>query len=225
MSTALFDAIKTQREVTDSVLVGFSGGKDSVVTLDLCMRYFERVQPFFLYLCPNLEFQERTLRWYEQRYETEIIRLPHFEASNFMRYGTFRNPDPTVPIVGVRETYDYLRDRTGIWWIAAGERAADSIVRNAMIKSTGSVDARRGRLYPLAYWRKNEVIQYIKRRRLYLSQDNRGLGFSFRSLSGAELLYVKRHYPQDYERISRLYPFCGAAVERALTYVDEEKGR
>ena len=45
MSNLMFDPIKTQAKVTDAVLVGFSGGKDSIATLDLCMRYFDRVQP------------------------------------------------------------------------------------------------------------------------------------------------------------------------------------
>ena len=99
MSTILFDTIKAQAKATDSVLVGFSGGKDSIVTLDLCFRYFKTVKPFFMYICPDLEFQERTLRWYENRYQTEIIPLPHFDVSNFMRYGSFREPDETVPII------------------------------------------------------------------------------------------------------------------------------
>lgn len=218
MSTVLYDTIRTQAKAGDAVLVGFSGGKDSIVTLDLCMRYFKEVQPFFFYLCPDLEFQEKTLRWYENKYEREIIRLPHFEVSNFMRYGSFREPDMSVPIVGITDSYNYLRSVTGIHWIAAGERMADSIVRNAMIKNSGSIDERRGRFYPVAYWKKREVMNYIKHHKLYLPPDSRKLGFSFRSLSGGELLYIQRTYPEDYERIKSVYPFCGAAVERALRY-------
>ena len=97
-----------------------------------------------MYLAPGLEFQERTLRKYERRYGVEIIRIPHFEVSNFMRYGTFRNPDETVKLVSITEIYDYLRLETGVTWIAAGERAADSIIRNAMIKQSGSIDVKRG---------------------------------------------------------------------------------
>ena len=218
MSNLLFDPIKTQASVTDSVIVGFSGGKDSLVTLDLCFKYFKNVKPFFMYLVPNLEFQERMLRRYEERYNTEIIRIPHFEMSNFLKYGSFTQFDMNVDIVGINDTYEYLRQQTGIHWIAAGERCADSIVRNAMIKKSGSIDYKRGRFYPLAYWKKNEVLEYIKYRKLYLSPEQKKLGFSFRSLAGCELAIVKEMYPDDYEKILKVFPFAGAGVKRFEEY-------
>lgn len=218
MSNLLFDPIKTQAKVTDSVIVGFSGGKDSIVTLDLCFKYFKRVVPFFMYLVPDLDFQERMLKRYEDKYNTEIIRIPHFECSDFLKYGSFTMYDPNVEIVGITDTYEYLRQRTGIHWIAAGERCADSIVRNAMIKKSGSIDYKRGRFYPLAYWKKNEVLQYIKQKKLYLSPEQRKMGFSFRSLAGCELAIIKEMYPADYEKILKVYPFAGAGVERFNLY-------
>ena len=221
MSTILFDPVKTMAKITDSVIVGFSGGKDSIVTLDLCMRYFENVTPFFLYMVPGLEFQERTLRWYEKRYGTEIIRLPHFEVSNFMRYGTFRAFDPSVPIISVTDTYGYLRVKTGSTWIAAGERINDSIIRRAMIKNSGSIDRSRGRFYPVAYWTKRQILDYIKHHKLKLPNDSKGLGFSFRSLDGRELSFVKEHYPEDFQKIEAMYPYCGAAIERWRRYAEE----
>ena len=218
MSNLLFDPIKTMAKITDSVLVGFSTGKDSIVTLDLCHKYFKRVVPFYMYMCPNLDFQEATIKKYERKYNTEIIRLPHFEVSNFMRYGTFRNPDETVKLVSIAEVYDYLRLKTGIDWIAAGERISDSIVRRAMIKNTGSIDKKRGRFYPISEWRKADVMKYIKAKKLYLAKDSRTIGFSFRSLCGEELSIIKNLYPSDYEKILRLYPFAGASVERFEKY-------
>lgn len=214
MSTALYDPIKAQAKITDSVLVGFSGGKDSIVTLDLCFRYFKTVQPFFMYICPNLDFQERMIQWYERKYGVEIIKIPHFDTSNFFRYGSFREPDYTVPIVSITEIYNCLREKTGIWYVAAGERISDSIVRRAMIKRSGSIDVKRGRFYPIAYWKKREVLDYIKFRRLYLSRDSRDLHFSFKSLDGYELNYISEVFPEDYKKIKQLYPYCGAAVRR-----------
>ncbi len=218
MSNLLFDPIKTQSRVTDSVIVGFSGGKDSLVTLDLCFKYFKNVKPFFMYLVPDLEFQEQMLRRYEERYNTEIIRLPHFETSEFLKYGSFTMADWNVDIVGINDTYEYLRQTTGIHWIAAGERCADSIVRNAMIKKSGSIDYKRGRFYPIAYWKKQEVLEYIKYKKLYLSPEQKSLGFSFRSLAGSELAVIKQLYPKDYEKILKVYPFAEAGVIRFEKY-------
>lgn len=218
ISNLLFDPIKTQSKLTDSVIVGFSGGKDSIVTMDLCFKYFKNVKPYFMYLVPDLEFQEKMLKRYEERYETEIIRIPHFECSNFMKYGSFTIMDFDVDIVNINDSYNYLRDLTGYHWISAGERCADSIIRNAMIKKSGSVDHKRGRFYPLAYWKKHEVLQYIKYKKLYLSKEQRELGFSFRSLAGKELAVIKQLYPDDYEKILRVYPFAGAGVERFEKY-------
>ena len=224
MSNLLFDPIKTQASVTDSVIVAFSGGKDSIVTLDLCFKYFKTVKPFFMYLVKGLEFQEKMLQWYENKYDTEIIRIPHFEMSNLLKYGSFTLPDFNVDIVGINDTYAYLRQETGIHWIAAGERCADSIVRNAMIKKSGSIDYQRGRFYPLAYWKKQEVLQYIKYKKLYLSPEQKTIGFSFRSLAGSELAVVKELYPNDYEKILKVFPLAEAGVKHFELYENNSNG-
>lgn len=212
MSNLLFDPIKTQSRVTDSVIVAFSGGKDSIVTLDLCSRYFKKIYSFFMYLVPNLEFQERMLRWYENKYNVNIIRIPHFETSELLKYESFTLPDYDMNIVNINDVYEYMRQITGAFWIAAGERAKDSIIRNAMIKNSGSIDEKRGRFYPIAWWNKTQVLSYIKVKHLYLSSEQRKMGFSFKSLSGSELSVIKNLYPDDYKKILKVYPFAEAAV-------------
>lgn len=214
MSTILYDPIKAMSKITKDVIVAFSGGKESIVVLDMCFRYFDKVTPFFMYICPNLSFQERTIQWYEKKYQTEIIRLPHMDVGEFYRYGSFRRPDPTYPVVSINDIYQYVRLETDTWWIAAGERIDDSIVRRAMIKHSGSIDVKRGRFYPVSGWKKREIQDYIRFHNLYLGQDSRKLGFSFKSLWGKELLMLKNYFPDDYEKILRLYPFAAAGVKR-----------
>lgn len=218
MSTILFDTIKAQSKVTKSVIVGFSGGKESIVTLDMCFNYFENVYPFFMYICPDLSFQEKTIAWYEKHYQTEITRIPHMDVSEFFHYGSFRNPDFSFPIVSINDIYRYMRVKTDTWWIAAGERIDDSIVRRAMIKNSSAIDVKRGRFYPIAYWKKKEVLEYIKYHHLYLGEDSKKLGFSFKSLWAKELFMLKQHFPDDYRKILRLYPFAGAGVKRLEEY-------
>lgn len=216
----LMDVVKTARNITDSVIVGFSGGKDSAVALDLCFKTFPHVQPFFMYLVKGLEFQERTLRYYEKRYNTEILRVPHFMLSDFYNSGSYRDRDSSVPIIKTVELYNYLREKTGMYWIAAGERISDSIVRRAMIKHSGAIDKKRGRIYPIAYWNKAQVMAYVKMNRLPLSYENRYLGFSFRSLQGKDLIKIRKYFPADYEKIKAAFPLVDAAIKKEEFFSD-----
>ena len=132
--------------------------------------------------------------------------MPHFELSQFLRYGLYRPTDFSVPVVSVKDVYNYLRLNTDIWWIAAGERIADSVWRRAIIKSSGTIDEKRGRIYPVAEWRKEDVVAYIRQNKLKVGVESRKLGFSFGSLQAREVIPVKRHFPADFARIRRGSP-------------------
>jgi len=210
----LFEPVKVASRFAEEVIVSFSGGKDSVVTLDLCARHFRRVHAFFLYQVPGLSFQEATLRWAEATYGIRILRLPHPELADWLRLGLFRHCDWSVPAVTFNDLYHYVRLQTGCAWIAAGERIADSLWRRAMMKASGSVDRKRGRFYPLAYFRKEDVVGYTMRRGLKVSPESRYLGHSFRSLEPEEMFLVRKHYPDDFAKIERFFPFVGASVAK-----------
>lgn len=212
----LFEPVKAACRFSPDVVVSFSGGKDSVVVLDMCVRHFKRVQAFFMYQVPGLSFQEATLRWYENKYGIEILRVPHPELSEFLRYGLFRHHDLSVPVVGFNELYHYVRLQTGTKFIAAVERIADSIVRRAMMKKSGSIDVKRGRFYPVAYFRKEDVLRYIDKHQLKVSPESRFLGHSFRSFDPEDMYKVRKHYPDDYAKIERFFPFVGAGVEKFI---------
>lgn len=222
MSTVLFDPIKAQAKVTDSVLVGFSGGKESIVTLDMCFRYFDNVKPYFMYMIPDLSFVEKQIEWYEKKYQTEIMRVPHPDLSMWMRYGVFRIPDLSYPIISHNDIYQYVRSETGIWWIAGGERINDSIVRRAMMKKSGSIDDKRGRFFPVSAWKKKEILEYIKYHNLRTDRFSQIAGFSFRSLQAEELKILRDNFPEDYEKVLRLFPFAAGNVKRLEAYGGKE---
>lgn len=211
-NTDLLSVVRTASSITRRVVVSYSGGKDSAVVLDLCHKYFEHVDAFFMYQVPGLSFQEQTIRWAEQKYDLEILRIPHFEVSEFIKYGVYHDADDESPIVKVSEAYDYVREHFGTFWIAAGERIADSIVRRAMIVKDGTINEKRGRIFPIAHWRKAHVKAYIKQHDLRVSAEAAVLGYSFRDLSPRTVWLVRKHYPEDYQRIIAMYPQAEAAA-------------
>jgi len=205
MSSALYDPIKTHAKMTDSVIVGFSGGKDSIVTLDLCCRYFKHVAAYELYTTPNLSWQERCFCEYERRYNIHIERLPNVCVAHNLKYGIYTVPDANVPIITLDDIYAYMRKITGYWWIAGGERASDSIERHALINKIGSADYDAGRFYPICYWKTKEILNYIKVRKL--PYYNMREGWDARSL-----IEIQACFPQDWDKIHRLYPFLNVEI-------------
>jgi len=220
--TVLFDTVRTASTFTDRVLVGVSGGKDSVVTLDICARFFPHVVGFFMYLVKGLSFQEAALRYYEKKYGIEILRVPHFAVSEYMRYGMFCPPDHDVPIVSTLDAYNYLREKTGIYWIACGERISDSIVRTAMIKHSGTIDDTRGRIYPVAHWNKNQIMDYIAKRRLKLGPETKLFGRSMMGFFPRDMYLLRQHYPEDFKKILEWYPDSIVALKQFELYAQDE---
>ena len=53
--------LQGRRLQSDACLVAFSGGKDSLVVMDMSLRSFSRVEAFFMYLVPGLESVELEL--------------------------------------------------------------------------------------------------------------------------------------------------------------------
>lgn len=215
---SVFESVKCQALLTDSVIVSYSGGKDSAVTLDLCHRYFKTVHVFFMFQVPGLSFQEAVLKWAEKRYGVEIYRLPHWELSHFYRSGSFCKFDPAIPKVTISDIYAHVRQVFGCHWIAAGERAKDSVVRGAMMKKSGSIDHQRGRFFPICYWDKPQIFRYIDHRNLKVSPESTVLGHSFRSMAPEDMAALKIHYPADYERVNAAFPLIGASAARQEMY-------
>ena len=218
MGTELFDPVKTMSKVTDSVIVGFSTGKESIVTLDLCFRYFKKVQPYYLYSVPNISFQEETLRWYEEKYSCSIIRLPCESVSEWFRYGCYRNPDMTFPVVCEKDIMNYVRIQSDIYWCATGERIADSLQRRAMIKHSGTISDQNGRFFPVATWNKQQILDYIKFHKLKIGRDSILMGHSARMLQAHDLIIIKKEFPDDYEKVIHLYPYAEACIKRLEEY-------
>lgn len=216
----------------DQVIVGVSCGKDSIATLDLCHKHLSRVAAYFLYLVPGLSFQERYLSYLERRYAPlQILRLPHWSLSRLFRGNTFRfvhRGSYKTRILHARDTDAYLRQQTGIDWIATGEKACDSVERNAMIRRVDGVDTRRRRFWPLAYWQQASTYNHLKTNAIALPPDYSLSAASFQPSSSCsfgdlwyrDIAWVKERYPADFAKIVELFPLLPAQLIR---YAEREK--
>ena len=213
----VFDIIKKAAVMTDSVIVGFSGGKDSIVTLDLCLKHFKHVEAYFLYIVSDLEFQEVYLRYIEKRYTIKIHRLPHWMLGRLFKDATYRpHNKKTVncPVITINDIENELYKLSGIEWFASGQKACDSIERNAMLRRNNGIDEIRKRIYPVTFFTNKTIFSYLKMNNIPLPPDYRILGHSFGSLWGKDLKRIKETYPNDYKKILEVFPYVEAAIKR-----------
>lgn len=218
----LFAVVRAASELTDSVTVGFSGGKDSVVTLELCVRHFKKVSAFFQYVAPGLSFQETYLRAVERRYGLTIWRVPHWTLGQMLATSTYRpgaaGDDENVAIVTLPDMEAWLRQKYGSRWFATGQKKNDSLERRGMISAVGGIDFKTRRFYPCAEWSNRQVFAYIRQNNLLLPQIYDELGASFNSEQPEHLAWLRRRFPGDWDKLARYYPYIEARVARKETY-------
>lgn len=205
----------------DSVIVGFSGGKDALTTLDICCKNFSRVEAYFLYMVEGLSFQETYLDAISRRYATaagplKIHRFPNPPLLDWIRDNRFRLPNQrsqNIRRVKLADIWLSLRKKTGIEWIATGEKSIDSVERNAMIRNQKGCAEGWRRFWPIGYWNNSMVFNYIKTHGLTLPPDYRfgensgahGVR-SFGSLGPVELSFIRERYPEDFRKIVAMFP-------------------
>jgi phosphoadenosine phosphosulfate reductase len=206
-------------ENSDSVLVALSGGKDSLVVLDLCMRpgLFKRVEAFYLYLVKGLEFFEKPVRVAAARHKVTVHMVPHPQLAYELRVGECRvHLTRKVPNLSQVEIEHALRVRTGIGWIAAGHRMTDSLHRRGMLHVCSGYDEPGRRVYPIWDWAPKDVHSYLRARGIpipvSLIPGARSQGFDLRPKM---LTALRKRSPGDYAKVLAIFPFAGAQLFNA----------
>lgn len=203
------------------VIVGLSGGKDSLVTLDLCVREFgaDRVKAFHMYVVKGLRCVEDGLRRCERRYGVEVLFVPHWRLGLAYKYATYMPHRPRAD--GWRDTRlvdveQVVRAKLGALWIAYGHRMNDSIERVGMLSRNGGLDGPGRRVYPLRSWNEASVVAYMRARRI---QPPPKLTILKRSMTGVNfqedtLMAIRERYPEDFEKIVEKFPYLPAKLVR-----------
>lgn len=208
----------TAAELNPAAVVLFSGGKDSLAVLDLCVRTFTRVEAAFMYLVPGIRFIEEPMERVCARLGVKLHKVPHWDTARMLKHAVLRwhNPGADTPTRNLHlpDVEAALRQRTGIQWIASGWKGCDGMQRRLVLRQWGAVATKWWRLFPIAAWRDRDVLAYLRSRHLALPEQvakgktharATGLG-----LGGPQLSWLLRTHPEDYQRVIAVFPFADA---------------
>jgi len=202
-------------------MVGLSGGKDSLVTLDLCVRVFgaDRVRAFHMYLVRGLRCVEDGLVRCERRYGIKVEYVPHWMLGLAYKNATYMPHRSRAD--GWRDTKmadieQALRAKFGVTWLAYGHRQNDSIERVGMLSRNGGLDQTGRRVYPLRAWNEAAVVAYLRARRIQLPPKLTILKRAMTGVSFQEdvLIAIRDHHPDDFALITEKFPYLPAKLAR-----------
>lgn len=217
------ETIAEIRKRSDTVLLSFSCGKDSIGAWLALRPHFARVIPFYLWSIPDLEFVEDNLRYYEDFFGTRIYQLPHPRIYRMLRNNVFQPPQnwpicqmAELPVFDYQDVEDRLREQLGLpdVYAANGVRACDSITRRTSIKKHGPISHAKKKFYPIWDWSKQRLIDEIVNAGVKLPTDYRVFGRSFDGINWQFLAPMKEHFPRDYARVLEYFPLAEVELKR-----------
>ena len=202
------------RSVTPDTLLAFSCGKDSIASWLAIRDQFDTVVPFYMYLIPgNLSFIEESLQYYEDFFDTKIVRMPHDSLYRMLNGMTFQPPErlrfmqrldlqePNREDTAYAVAYDNDLDPDEVF-TAIGVRQNDSIQRRLAIQKHGAINTNQ------------RLIDEIKKAGVKLPVDYNLFGRSFDGLDLRFIYQIKKHYPLDYQKILEWFPMVEVEIYR-----------
>lgn len=210
--TSAVSLLKLVRQETNAIGVAVSFGKDSLATLDLCGRLFDRVEGYYLFRVRGMEIVDEWADAVKRRHGVTVRMYPHFDLSRCYRNAVLQphwqglERTPRVKLTDIERKF---RADADVEWIALGWRRNDSFSRALIMKQCNGYDPNGRRVFPLRSWRRQDVFDYLAARKIPLPEslgrkEQGGLDFH----AGA-LQHLRDHRPDDYARWLRDFPFAG----------------
>jgi phosphoadenosine phosphosulfate reductase len=169
-----------------------------------------------MYLVKDLDVEWRHARRIERRFGVRIIGVPHWDLARLLKnciYRPYVVGSERIKLLRQSDVEAFVRRETGADWCAWGNRAADSVVRNAYLKRIRGVDAPAQRFYPIWRWKKPDVYGYLHGRKLPVPAMTGGaVKMGGVSLDPKCLRWLRDNEPKDFRRILEVFPFAEAAV-------------
>lgn len=198
-----------------SLLLGLSG-KDSFVTLAIAAEHFERIECFHLYTVRGMRCLEAPLEQVCTRFKTKLHFIPSPTLARLMKHGVLRthiNKLTTRAEMKRADCERLIRKRTGVEWIAYGERLSDSFARRLFWRKLDGVYTDGHRCTLIHDWLDANVYGFMRTMKLptpcRFGSQTTSSGFA---LTRDVLAWLQQHHPADYEAVLRVFPAAGAQL-------------
>lgn len=194
---------------TDSAILFYSCGKDSILLADMMAPYFKNIIALHMFFVKGLPHIEKNLSWLEQKYKNiKVEQCPHFMMSSISKNGIFCKAKPQTKTVSLMDVDAWARQTFGIDWSFYGNKKGDGLNRRLMLMSYGKwpVNEKTQKAYPLSDLKDAEVLRMIKQRRLMqpaVYGQGRSSGISF---DENVFLWMRKNDPVGLEMIYKKFP-------------------
>lgn len=202
------------------VALSFSCGKDSIATWLAMREYDIEIVPVYFWLVPDLQFVNDELGYFEDYFGAHIHRYPNPSFFRLINHCVDQPPErlrvieaANLPTPDYQQTWEVVLDELVLdpkTWKADGVRAADSLNRRTSFVKHGVMKESNRKVSPIADWLKAEVMGCIEDAGVELPIDYEIFGRSFDGTDYRFTEPLRRHLPDDYQRLLDWFPFLAA---------------
>ncbi len=211
---------------TDTVLLGFSRGKDSIATVLWLKEFFPRIILFHKDGCPGIPFVEQSLTYYEDVFGVEIDRCYPSDLFTYigsMRYQLIEDEDFIDDLDLGQFTYEH--DDLTAWmrakhkaphaWLAWGLSYKDNLMRAVRSNLRDGWIEDKQVFYPIFDWARNDILGAIETAGVKLPGDYLYANRSFNdTVNSRHFERMATQSPKDWDAVRLLFPLIDAARAR-----------
>lgn len=205
--------ILKERSKISNLMIGLSGGKDSLCLCELVkMAGISNVGYFNMEFLPNLRIQDDLMRFPCERFGIDfdsIVRVPSEHFNNCMHYSLYTwystKAKKDFPKMKRTDIFRFIAKKYKAS-IVVGTKKSDSMQMNRMVsRGFGTC------IYPMAEWGLNDVFTFMQKRNIAIppltKKGCRGVG-----IDPNDLKFILDYYPDDFEAIEEVFPFVRALL-------------
>lgn len=213
-------------------ILAFSRGKDVLACWVFLRQFFKTIIPFHWSYISGISFMERSLKYYEDVFQTKIERHLNGETSEGIQRKWYQVRERYAACEALKRRPYELDDSAEVIrkkyncskaYMAISMTMNDNIFRRLNLKKLdehgnltfdGGVKESRKVFYPCFDWNLDQILEASVKNGLYLPDDYLMENRSLNWVTVKNIEPLMEMFPDDFERIQRVFPLIKAMWSR-----------